>query len=108
MEKETVEQVMTGEAPVQEITNKQIYDKTKEGVQRVTRVETRLMSLATKMGFDLKDHEDIRVDVEYAEVHIATLDVAYTSVINAARKAGMHGRKIGVWYEKMLIAEMRV
>lgn len=95
-------------APPKEITNKQIYDKTKEGVQRVTRVETRLMSLASKMGFDLKDHEDIQVFTQLGEVHITTLDVAYTSVINAARRAGLHGRKISVFHEHELIAEMRV
>jgi len=79
-----------------------------ETLQRVTRTETRLMSLGLRLGFDLKDDEDIRVVVESKSLYLATLDVPYTSVIKAARRAGLHGQKVSVFFHGGMIAEMPV
>jgi hypothetical protein len=77
--------------------------------QRIIRVETRLMCLGTKLGFDLKDDEYIEV---YADdpphVVLQTLDVPYTSVIKACRRAGLHRKKVAVYFNDELIAEMPV
>jgi hypothetical protein len=76
--------------------------------QRTIRLETRLMGLGTKLGFDLKDCEDIRVVPESRSVYLATLDVAYTSVIRECRRAGLHKMKVQVYYDGAMIAEMPV
>ena len=79
-----------------------------ETLQRVIRTETRLMTLGTKLGFDLKAEEDIEVNVEEKYLVLRSLDVAYTSVIKAARRAGLHKQKVCVYYDGELVAEMRV
>lgn len=79
-----------------------------ETLQRVTRLETRLMSLGGKLGFDLKDDEDIVVDPVLRTVVLRTLDVPYTSVIRKGRQAGLHGQRVTVLWEGKIIAEMPV
>lgn len=85
-------------------------DMLQELLQRVVRVETRMMSLGTKLGFDLKDEEYIEVYPAATPpcVVLQTLDVPYTSVIKAARRAGLHGKKITVYFDEQFIAEMPV
>jgi hypothetical protein len=86
-----------------------VIEVAEETLQRVIRTETRLMTLGTKLGHDLKADEDIEV---YADdpphVILKTLDVPYTSVIKAARRAGLHGVKIAVYFNDKLIADMPV
>jgi hypothetical protein len=79
-----------------------------ETLQRVVRIETRLMALGGKLGFDLKDDEDIAVDVERRVVTLQTLDVPYTSVIRKCRQQGLHGQHVVVYWNDKLIAEMPV
>lgn len=79
-----------------------------ESLQRIIRTETRLMTLGTKLGFDLKDDEDITVVEESKSVYLASLDVPYTSVIKAARRAGLHKQKVSVFFNGALVAEMPV
>jgi hypothetical protein len=79
-----------------------------ESLQRIIRTETRLMTLGTKLGFDLKDDEDITVVGESKSVYLASLDVPYTSVIKAARRAGLHKQKVSVFFNGALVAEMPV
>lgn len=79
-----------------------------ESLQRIIRTETRLMTLGTKLGFDLKDDEDISVVEESKSVYLASLDVPYTSVIKAARRAGLHKQKVSVFFNGALVAEMPV
>lgn len=85
-------------------------DMLQEVLQRVVRTETRIMALGTKMGFDLKDEDNIEVFTAANPpcVVLPTLDVPYTSVIKAARRAGLHGKKIIVYFDEQLIAEMPV
>lgn len=86
-------------------TERQIAEET---LQRVIRTETRLVTLGTKLGYDLKDDEYIEVVVPSKAIYLATLDVPYTSVIRAARRAGLHGHKVTVHFNGALIAEMPV
>lgn len=86
-------------------TNEEVM---REILQRVTRTETRVMSLGSKLGYDLKDEEDIEVDKSAGIVTIKTLDVAYTSVIKAARRAGLHGKRVYVMFDGESIAEVLV
>lgn len=86
-------------------TDRDVMDET---LQRVVRTETRLMTLGSKLGFDLKDDEYIEVIVESKSIYLATLDVPYTSVIKAARRAGLHKQKVSVFYNGELIADMPV
>jgi hypothetical protein len=86
-------------------TEKEIMEEVR---QRVIRLETRLMILGTKMGFDLKDDDYIEVDREMKLVVLQTLDVPYTSVIRACRRAGLHKQKVRVYHNNELIAEMPV
>lgn len=86
-------------------TERQIAEET---LQRVIRTETRLVTLGTKLGYDLKDDEYIEVVVPSKAIYLATLDVPYTSVIRAARRAGLHGHKVTVQFNGALIAEMPV
>jgi hypothetical protein len=79
-----------------------------ETLQRVIRTETRLVTFGLKMGFDLKADEDIEVRTDDNVVTIKTLDIPYTSVIKACRRAGLHGTKVRVFFEDVLIAEMPV
>jgi len=90
-------------------TNKTDNELLDEVRQRVIRLETRLMVLGTRLGFDLKDDDDIAVYVsEPPHVILKTLDVPYTSVIRACRRAGLHKRKVAVYFDDELIAEMPV
>lgn len=86
-------------------TDREIVEET---LQRVVRTETRLMTLGSRLGFDLKDDEYIEVVVESKCIYLATLDVPYTSVIKAARRAGLHKQKVSVFYNGELIADMPV
>lgn len=80
----------------------------RETLQRVIRTETRLVTLATRLGVDIKDDEDIQVDAETRTVILTTLDVPYTSVIKAARRAGLHGQQVKVVLNGERIADMPV
>jgi len=86
-------------------TDREVADET---LQRVIRTETRLMTLGTKLGHDLKDDEYINVDADSRVVTLQTLDVPYTSVIKCCRRAGLHGHKVQVRFEDKVIAEMPV
>lgn len=89
-------------------TNKTDNELLDEIRQRTIRLETRLMVLGTKLGFDLKDDEYIDVVVDSASVYLATLDVPYTSVIRACRRVGLHKQKVKVFFNGEMIAEMPV
>lgn len=89
-------------------TNKTDNELLDEIRQRTIRLETRLMVLGTKLGFDLKDDEYIEVVTESNSVYLATLDVPYTSVIRACRRAGLHKQKVHVYFDGGLIADMPV
>ena len=86
-------------------TDRDVMDEVR---QRVIRLETRLMVLGTKLGFDLKDDEDITVDFNNKLVFLQTLDVPYTSVIRACRRAGLHKQKVQVYFKDEFVAEMPV
>jgi hypothetical protein len=66
------------------------------------------MTLGVKLGFDLKDDEYIEVDAKERTVVLLTLDVPYTSVIRACRRAGLHKQKVKVYYDGELVADMPV
>lgn len=83
-------------------------DTLNEVRQRVTRIETRLMLLASALGVNLRPEEDFVVDVEARVVRLQTLDVPYTSVINACHKAGVFGAKVQVYLTDRRICEMYV
>lgn len=77
--------------------------------QRTIRLETRLMVLGTKLGFDLKDDEYIEVMAgNPPHVVLQTLDVPYTSVIRACRRAGLHKQSVKVYFNDELVADMPV
>jgi predicted nucleic acid-binding protein len=90
------------------MSTRSVQDIAEETLQRVIRTETRLMTLGTKLGHDLKDDEYIEVVVDSKAIYLATLDVPYTSVIKAARRAGLHKQKVSVWFDGALVAEMPV
>lgn len=74
--------------------------------KRVIRTETRVMALGTKLGYDLKDEEEVTVVVESESVYIAVLDVSMSTIINRARQAGLHGRTVAVCYDGKVVAEV--
>lgn len=80
----------------------------RETLQRVIRTETRLCTMATKMGIEIKDEDDIRVLVDERAVALTTLDVPFTSVIKAARRSGLHGRKVRVYMDGEYVGELSV
>lgn len=90
------------------MSSKTEHELLEETLQRVIRTETRLMSLGTKLGYDLKDDEEVTVVVESRSVYIATLDIPYTTVIKAARRAGLHGKKVTVWFDGKAMGELQV
>jgi hypothetical protein len=86
-------------------TDRDVLDET---LQRLIRTETRLMTLGSKMGFELKEDEDITVNTVDKTVVLQTLDVPFTSVIKMCRRVGLHGKKITVFYDGERVAEMPV
>ena len=76
--------------------------------KRVIRTETRVMALGSKLGYDLKDEDEVTVMVESKSAYIAVMDVAYTTVVNRCRRAGLHGEKVKVFHNGALVAEMYV
>jgi hypothetical protein len=91
------------------MSNKSDREMAEETLQRVIRTETRLMTLGAKLGFDLKDDEYIDVHPETLMVVLKSMDVAYTSVIRACRRAGLHTKKVKVFHDDgTFIAEMPV
>jgi len=90
------------------VSQKTDRELAEETLQRVVRTETRLMTLGTKLGHDLKDDEYIEVFPATKSIILQTLDVPYTSVIKVARRAGLHGHKVKVYFGNDLIAEMPV
>jgi hypothetical protein len=66
------------------------------------------MSLGTRLGVDLKDDDKITVDVGGRVVRIAAMDVAFTSVVNAARRAGLRNVKVDVFHNEELVANIKV
>lgn len=87
------------------MSNDKVLDEIR---QRVIRVETRLMTLGSKLGFDLKDDEYIDVHPLTRTVVLQTLDVPYTSVIRACRREGLHKQTVKVYFNDEMIAEMPV
>lgn len=85
-----------------------IADKINEIRQRCTRIETRIMLLASALGVNLRPEEDFEIDVEARTVRLQTLDVPYTSVINACHKAGLFSTKVRVHFNENAICEMYV
>lgn len=77
-----------------------------ETLQRVIRTETRLVTLGAKLGHDLKDDEDIDVNFTLQEAHLKTLDVALSAIIKVARRAGLHGHRVAVYFEESKVAEV--
>jgi len=91
------------------MSNKTERDLAEETLQRVIRTETRLMTLGAKLGFDLKDDDYIDVDPDTLTVVLQSMDVAYTSVIRACRRAGLHTKKVKVFHaDGTFVAEMPV
>ena len=81
----------------------------KEIVQRTTRIETRLCALGDKLGFDLKDEETmVHVNAADCTVTIDAMDVTVSSVVNKARQAGLHGKRVTVEYQGQTIATFKV
>lgn len=79
-----------------------------ETLQRVTRLETRLFHIANHLGITLKDHEEIELDVEARIITMQTLDVPYTTVINACHRAGLYRTKVRVKLGDRVIGEVYV
>lgn len=75
-----------------------------EILQRVTRVETRLMSLGNRMGFNLKDEEGVHVSVPTLTVDIDSMDVSVSAIILTARRMGLHGKKLTVTHRGEIVA----
>lgn len=79
----------------------------KEIRQRVIRTETRIMSLGSKLGVDLKDtdNDDIMVDVGNHIVDIIAMDVAITSIVNKCRALGLQNTHVKVYCHDKVVAE---
>lgn len=82
-------------------------DLLEETLQRVVRTETRLVTLGLKLGHTLNEDEEITVVEESRAVYLATLDVPYTHVIRAARKAGLNGKKVSVWHNGYCLGDLQ-
>lgn len=76
--------------------------------QRVRRIETRIMTLGTALGVNMRPEENFEIDVEAKTIRLQSLDVPYTSVINACHKAGLFSTKVRVHYGNNAICEMYV
>jgi len=68
----------------------------KEVIDRVRRIETRLMTLGAKLGHNLKDEDGVHVDPETGDVDIDHMDISVSSIVRMCRQAGVHGRKVTV------------
>lgn len=79
----------------------------KEIRQRVIRTETRIMSLGSKLGVDLKDtdNDDIMVDVGNRSVDIVAMDVAITSIVNKCRALGLQNTHVIVYCHDKVVAD---
>lgn len=62
-----------------------------ELLQRVTRIETRIMSLGDRLGYNLKDKEVVKAtcNAPARKVYISAYDVSLSTIINCARTAGV-------------------
>ena len=81
----------------------------REMIDRVRRIETRLMTLGDKLGFNLKEEDGIRAVRESATVYIDSMDVSVSAVVRAARREGLHGHKIAVAFDgKVVITGFQV
>ena len=77
---------------------------TTETLQRVTRIETRLMSLGNRLGFNLKDEEGVHVFPASLIVEIDSMDVSVSAIILMARRSGLHGKKVTVTHKGDVVA----
>lgn len=79
-------------------------DVAAETLQRVTRIETRLMSLGNRMGFNLKDEEGVHVHPHTLSVEIDSMDVSVSAIIQMARRRGLHGKKLTIYHRGEAVA----
>ncbi|HEX6826696.1 MAG TPA: hypothetical protein VF077_10315 [Nitrospiraceae bacterium] len=75
-----------------------------ELLDRTRRIETRLMSLGNRLGFNLKDEEGVHVNAATLTVDLDSMDVSVSAVILIARRAGLHGKKVTVVHRNEVVA----
>lgn len=81
----------------------------RELLARARRTETRLVKLMKAQGVEPDiQGSDLTVDTATREVAIPTLDTAFVDVVNAARRAGLHGVHVTVWCDGANIATIKV
>jgi hypothetical protein len=76
--------------------------------KRVIRTETRVMALGNKLGYDLKDEDEVTIVVKSCSAYIGVLDISLSTIINRARRAGLHGNTVGVFYDGQHVADVEV
>ncbi len=84
-----------------------VSDKLAEVNQRAIRIETKLTRLGQQLGVSVEDDQRVHVDTLTHTVQIDTLDVAFTTVINSARREGLHG-DVEVLYLGKMIARVHI
>lgn len=78
---------------------------TKELLDRTRRIETRLMSLGSRLGFNLKDEEGITVDAATQTVEVESMDVSVSMVMLVCRRHGLHGKWVRVLFKGEVVIE---
>jgi len=83
-------------------------DMLKECVDRIRRVETRLIVLGNKLGHDLTETDNLDVDVDAGKVDILTMDVALSNIIRAAHQAGLSNMLVEIHFKGTLVAAAQI
>lgn len=80
----------------------------KECVDRIKRIETRVIVLGNKLGYDLAEADNIEVDADAGKVDISTMDVALSNIIRAAHQGGLNNMLIEIHFRGALVAAAQV
>lgn len=82
-----------------------------ELLDRVIRIESRLVKLADALGVNVRSRDKITVENrggKDVDVRISAMDVSISSVINACKEAGISGILVNVYHGDELVADVWV
>lgn len=80
----------------------------KEVLQRMIRVETRMMVLGQKLGHDLSDEDNISFVIPSLAVYVGALDTPLSNIIRVVHKAGVTNREVTVFFNGSRIGSVIV
>jgi hypothetical protein len=74
--------------------------------QRTIRIETRLVTLASLLGFDLTNETHFTVNAAERKVMLNSLDIVLTTIMKACRREGIRNERVALIYRDQCIGEL--